>query len=65
MPDEIIKALWQVKDDIAREHGYDVAALAAYLQAKKRPEGQRIVDLRAARDAAGQGHPMDADEPRR
>ena len=39
MPDEIIKELWRVKDDLAREHGYDVRALAAYLQEKERREG--------------------------
>ena len=36
MPDEIITELWRVKDDLAREHGYDVKALAAYLQEKDR-----------------------------
>ena len=38
MPDEIITELWRVKDDLAREHGYDVRALAAYLQEKDRRE---------------------------
>lgn len=38
MPDEIIKELWRIKDDLAREHGYDVRALAAYLQEKERGE---------------------------
>lgn len=55
MSDAIIKELWQIKDSIAREHGYDLEALVAHLQAKKRPEGQRIVDLRAIRGAAEQG----------
>ncbi len=49
MPDEIIKELWRIKDHIAREHGYDLAALTAYLQTKQRPAGQRVVDLRARR----------------
>ena len=65
MPDEIIKELWQIKDGIAREHGYDIEALVAHLQAKERPTGQRVVDLRAGREAAEQGAPADADKPRR
>ena len=31
MPDEIIEELRRIKDEIAREHGYDVGSLAAYL----------------------------------
>ena len=65
MPDEIIKELWQIKDSIAREHGYDIEALVAHLQTKERPEGQRVVDLRAMRGTAEQGTPADADKPRR
>ena len=52
MPDEIIKELWQIKDSIAREHGYDIDALVAHLQAKKRREGQHVVDLRSLKAAA-------------
>jgi hypothetical protein len=65
MPDELIKELWQIKDSIAREYGYDIEALVAHLQTKERPEGQRVVDLRAMREAAEQGAPADADKPRR
>jgi hypothetical protein len=65
MPDEIIKELWQIKDSIAREHGYDIKTLVAHLQTKERPEGQPVVDLRAMREAAEQGVPADADKPRR
>ena len=32
MPDEIIEELWGIKDNIAREHDYDLRKLAAYLQ---------------------------------
>ncbi len=52
MSDEIIKELWQIKDRIAREHGYDIDALVTYLRTKERPEGQRVVDLCAMREAA-------------
>ena len=65
MSDEIIKELWQIKDSIAREHGYDIEALVAHLQTKERPAGQQVVDLRAMREAAGQETPADADKPHR
>ena len=35
MGDEIIAELWRIKDAMAREHGYDVKSLAAYLRAKE------------------------------
>ncbi len=47
MSDEIIMELWRIKDRIAREHGYDIDALVAHLQAKNRAEGRQVVDLRA------------------
>ena len=59
MPDEIIKELWQIKDSIAREHGYDIRVLVAYLQAKPRPKGQKVIDL-SARKAAETGHPAES-----
>jgi hypothetical protein len=31
--DEIIRELWQIKDDMARDHDHDVRALATHLQA--------------------------------
>lgn len=46
-PDEIIKEPWQIKEDIAREHGYDIEALVACPKTKQRREGQRVVDLRS------------------
>ena len=55
MPDEIIEELWRIKDEIAREHGYDVESLAAYLQSKERTEGRQLVDLQSLRKATGQG----------
>ncbi len=64
MPDEIIKELWEVKDRIAREHGYDVDALVADLRARKTPEGGRIEDLRARTRISEQGGPANAPKPR-
>lgn len=53
MSDEIIEELWRIKDEIAREHGYDVGSLA-YLQSKERTEGRQVVDLQSLKKAAGQ-----------
>ncbi len=55
MPDEIITELWQIKDAIAREHGYDVRALVARLEGRKRGEGERVVDLHRIKQS---GQPM-------
>ena len=55
MSDEIIEELWRIKDGIAREHGYDIEALVAYLQSKKKAEGRQIVDLSAMKKTAEQG----------
>ena len=65
MPDEIIKELWEIKDSIAREHEYDIAALVAHLRSKERREGQRVIDLRAVRSTAAQTAPTDTDKPQR
>ena len=55
MSDEIIKELWQIKDSIAQEHGYDIEALVAHLQTKKRTKGQKVVGLSTLKENAGQG----------
>lgn len=47
MADEIIKELWQIKDGIASEHGYEIDALVAYLRARKHLEDHLVVDLRS------------------
>ena len=57
MPDELIEELWQIKDSIAREHGYDIDALVARLQMRERMESRRVADLSAAREAADYGAP--------
>ena len=49
MSDEVIEELWRIKDEIAREHGYDIESLAAYLQSKERTERRRVVDLSSSR----------------
>ena len=45
MSDEVITELWQIKESIAREHGYDVGRLVAYIRSLPRRPGQRVVDL--------------------
>lgn len=60
MSDEIIKELWKAKDAIAREHGYDVDALVANLQAKHRGDARHVVDLHAMRKNAEKGASADA-----
>ena len=41
MADEIIEEVWRIKDELAREHGYDVARLGAYFQRRERQRAQR------------------------
>ena len=48
MADEIIEEVWRVKDEIAREHGYDVDRLAAYCRRRGRER-----EAREARAATG------------
>ena len=45
MSDEIIEELWGIKDGMAREHNYDVRALAASLQGKNGGRNDRMDDL--------------------
>lgn len=35
MADEIIEELWTIKDEIAREHGYDIDTLVAHIQGSR------------------------------
>ncbi|MCY4364501.1 MAG: hypothetical protein OXE42_20335 [Gammaproteobacteria bacterium] len=51
MPDETIRELWQIKDIMARECEYDIDMLVAHLQTRQHTAGQRIVDLRAIKEA--------------
>lgn len=55
MPDEIIKELWQIKDSIARQYGYDLKSLVAYLRSRKRPNNQAVVDKGAIEEVADRG----------
>jgi len=54
MTDEVIEELWRVKDDIAREHDYDLDVLVADLRSRKLTGGPGIGDLHAVRGDGGQ-----------
>jgi hypothetical protein len=34
MTDQTLQELWKIKDDIAKEHNYDVDSLVGYLRSK-------------------------------
>ncbi len=52
MPDEIIQELWQIKDSMARECEYDIDMLVDHLQTRQRTADQKVVDLRAMKEAS-------------
>ncbi len=52
MADEIIRELWQIKDDIASKHNYNLKKLVKYLREKERNGKHKIVDLRSVKKAA-------------
>ena len=51
MPDEMIEEVWRIKDELAREHGYDVDRLGAYFRERERQRAQR--EKESAGTAAG------------
>ncbi len=53
MADEIIEEVWRIKDEIAREHGYDVERLAAHLRRREQERVQREEDGAVAGEKAG------------
>ena len=60
MSDEIMQELWQIKDRIAREHGYDIEVLVAHLQSNERSGDQKIVDLQTTTEDSERGDTADA-----
>jgi hypothetical protein len=64
MTDEILEELWAAKDQIAKEHGYDIDGLAEYFSQKQ--SSRRGKFRRDDRDLkAEQGAPADARTSRR
>lgn len=55
MADEIIEEVWRIKDEIAREHGYDVGRLGAYFRRLGRERAQREEDGVAAGEGTAVG----------
>ena len=55
MADDIIRELWKIKDTIAAEHDRNIDSLVAALKTRRRPEGQRGVDLSAEGARTRQG----------
>lgn len=45
MSDEIIRELWDIKDGIAKEFGYDIDAIAEHFKSPPKTGTQKIVDL--------------------
>jgi len=50
MANGVIEELWRVKDDIAREHDYDLDVLAADLRSRKLTGGPGIGDLMSSEE---------------
>ena len=44
MADEIIRELWRIKDEIAKEHDYDLDALVAHLRSVNRKSERAEVE---------------------
>ena len=44
MKDEVIIALWKIKDEISREHDYDLSRIAAMVRKKEQEHAERVVD---------------------
>ena len=64
MADEIIREVWRIKDEIAREHGNDVDRLVAYFRSRPRLPGERYVDLsdsgnETRREGSAESQPRD------
>jgi hypothetical protein len=56
MSDAVIRELWRVKEEIAKEFNYDIAAMAAELNRRQEESGRPVVDLsrrRAEQPVAG------------
>ena len=51
MIDQTFKDLWKTKDNIAKEHGYDLDALVSYLQSKSRSRDSNVLRGVQTKDA--------------
>lgn len=44
-PDPILEEVRRIRDALAQEHGYDIRAIVAAMQAAEKAGGQRLVSL--------------------
>lgn len=51
MIDQTLKDLWETKDNIAKEHSYDLDALVTYLQTKSRSRDGKVFQGVQKKDA--------------
>ena len=65
MSDEVIKELWEIKDNIAREHGNDVNRLAVYFRNRPRQPGEVLVDLSGSKSAPKGDAGVETQAPRK
>ena len=47
MKNEVLEELWQSKDAVAKEYGYDIDKLVRGLRKKEESEKARVIDLSA------------------
>ena len=55
MADEILEEVWRTKDEIAREHGYDLDRLGAYFRERERQRARREEERAGSGDGMGGG----------
>lgn len=64
MKDEVITTLWKTKDDIGREHDYDLTRVAAMVRQREQEYSERIVDWSGTRKPTVSENPEVAYPPR-
>ena len=57
MKDEVIVALWKVKDDIGREHDYDLGRVGAMVRRLEQEHADRVVDWSRSNKPTVSGDP--------
>ena len=56
MRNEVLEELWQSKDAVAKEYGYDIDRLVSGLREKEKSEKVRVIDLSTEhREEKGRG----------
>lgn len=51
MRNEILEELWQSKDAVAKEYGYDIDKLVRGLREKEESDKARVIDLRVVSES--------------